>query len=242
MKLEKLTRLEKKNATPLYLQLAKRLRTFIAQEEITDGEALPSERELCAALGASRVTVRKAIEALIAEGLLVRRQGSGTFVAPRIEAAASFLTGFTEDAARRGQPVAVMWMLQDYGEASAEEARLLELAEDDPVVRLCRVRLSNGEPLAIENAVIPKDFLPPLEELGNSLYAALDAMGNRPVKGTQRIRASWATSEEAHLLSIPERTEVLRIERLTRLADGRPVELTRSAYRGDRYDFVSDLS
>ncbi len=241
MKLEKLAPFQK-NATPIYLQLANRLRTFIASDEIADGEALPSERELCSAMGASRVTVRKAIEALIEEGLLVRKQGSGTFVASRIEAPSSFLSGFTEDAALRGQPAIVIWLLKDTGKASEEEVRLLELPHDGQVVRLSRVRLSGEEPLAIENAVVPADLLPPLETMGDSLYAALATMGNRPVKGTQRIRASLATQEEAALLSIPERTEVLRIERLTRLADGRPVELTRSAYRGDRYDFVSDLS
>ena len=77
--------------------------------------------------------------------------------------------------------------------------------------------------------------------LGNSLYRALDQRGNRPVSGEQKIRAALAGPTEASLLSIPEKSEILRIERLTRRADGRPVELTRSAYRGDRYEFVSEL-
>jgi GntR family transcriptional regulator len=95
--------------------------------------------------------------------------------------------------------------------------------------------------LAIEHAVIPARFLPALEDLGDSLYATLGARGFRPVAGQQRIRASLATPTEAGIFSVRQNSEVLRIERLTRLADGTPVEFTRSAYRGDRYDFVSQL-
>jgi len=81
-----------------------------------------------------------------------------------------------------------------------------------------------------------------LEQLGDSLYAVLGMGGFRPTTGRQRIRASLATPTEAAILSIQQSSEILRIERLTRLADGTPVEFTRSAYRGDRYDFVSDLT
>jgi GntR family transcriptional regulator len=80
-----------------------------------------------------------------------------------------------------------------------------------------------------------------MASLGNSLYRALDACGNRPITGTQKVRAALAGPMEAGLLTIPEGSEILRIERLTRRADGRPVELTRSAYRGERYEFVSEL-
>ena len=119
---------------------------------------------------------------------------------------------------------------------------MLEIAPDAVVARLGRVRLANGEPLAIEHAVVPAAWLPDLESVGNSLYEALQASGARPVSGTQRIRASLATPTEAGILAIQEKSEILRIERLTRNAKGTPVEFTRSAYRGDRYDFVSDLS
>jgi GntR family transcriptional regulator len=134
-----------------------------------------------------------------------------------------------------------IWLMKTYAVASAEEARVLELDATACVLRLGRVRLASGEPLAIEHAIVPAEFLPDLEGLGDSLYAALEARGLRPVSGTQKVRASLATPTEAGLLSIAEKSELLRIERITRLADGRPVEFTRSAYRGDRYDFVSEL-
>jgi GntR family transcriptional regulator len=141
--------------SPIYMQLAQQLREQIVDGRFGAGEALPSERDLCALMGASRVTVRKAIELLIDEGLLTRRQGSGTFVTPRIQAQASFLTSFSEDAAARGDTTETIWMEKAEGEGSDEECRLLELSPGARVLRLSRVRMAHGEPLAIEHAVVP---------------------------------------------------------------------------------------
>jgi GntR family transcriptional regulator len=227
--------------SPIYMQMAATLRTQIVDGQIMAGDALPSERDLCAIMGASRVTVRKAIELLIEEGLLTRRQGSGTFVTPRIQAPGSFLTSFSEDAEARGDAPNTRWILKQIDEPSDEEIRLLELDPSAKIVRLNRVRLAGDEALAIENAVVPAAMLPDLDTLGTSLYKALAERGNRPITGQQKIRAALAGLTEATLLAIPEGSEILRIERLTCRADGRPVELTRSAYRGDRYEFVSEL-
>lgn len=227
--------------SPIYLQLAERLRQQIFDGAFVAGEALPSERDLCELMGASRVTVRKAIDVLIEEGLLSRRQGSGTYVTPRIQAPGSFLTSFSEDAADRGQSTSTRWISKSTDGASAEEARLLEIAKGCKVYRLSRVRLSEGEPLAIENAVVPADMIPNFSDLQDSLYQALAEHGNRPVAGQQKIRAALAGPGEAKLLGVEEGCEVLRIERLTRRADSRPVELTRSTYRGERYEFISEL-
>ncbi len=227
--------------SPLYIQLAQALRRQIAQGRFAAGDALPSERDLCTLMGASRVTVRKAIALLIEEGLLTRRHGSGTFVTPRIQAPGSFLTSFSEDAAARGATAETIWVEKALDVASADEATLLELAPGAAVVRLGRVRMADGEPLAIEHAVVPAEMLPALDAIGPSLYRALAAQGNRPVSGIQKIRAARAGAAELALLAIAEGAEILRIERLTRRGDGRPVELTRSTYRGDRYEFVSDM-
>jgi GntR family transcriptional regulator len=227
--------------TPLYIQLANRLRDSINEGQIASGEALPSERALSELTGASRVTIRKAIEQLVDEGLLQRRHGSGTFIAPRAEQPGTTLSGFSADALHRGKAPGSIWLVKTVSGATADEAQALSLPSSAPVARLARVRIADEEPLAIEHAIVPAAMLPDLSTLQGSLYAALESRGNRPVRGTQKIRASLATSVEAGLLSIREGAEVLRIERRTFLADGTPVELTRSAYRGDRYEFVADL-
>lgn len=229
------------DSTPLYLQLARNLRDHIAQGGIDPGNALPSERDLSEMTGLSRVTIRKGIDQLIEEGVLLRKQGSGTFVTRRIETPGSVLSSFSDDARSRGEDPGVIWMIKAYAQPTEEEATMLQIAASSKVARLGRVRLSGGEPLAIEHAVVPAEFLPDLKLIGDSLYAALDHNGVRPVNGTQRIRASLASPTEAGILSTEPNAAVLRIERLTTTANGRPVEFTRSTYRGDRYVFVSDL-
>lgn len=231
----------KSSNTPLYLQIAKSIRRQINEGQIGQGEALPSERDLCELTGASRVTIRKAVDQLINEGLLWRKQGSGTFVSERIEMPATYLGGFTEDARARGQEPGSVWLIRNYANPTREEAAILKISMSSVVARLGRVRLSGGEPLAIEHAVVAESHLPPIEDIGDSLYAALDTKGNKPQKGRQKVRASLASPTEAGLLSIQENSEVLRIERVTWLDDGTVIEFTRSAYRGDRYEFVTDI-
>lgn len=227
--------------TPLYLQLARSLREHISSGGIDPGSALPSERDLSEMAGLSRVTVRKGIEQLIEEGVLVRRQGSGTFVARRIETSGGKLSSFSDETRQRGEAPGVVWINRTYAQPTEEEAAALDVSPTTRVARLGRVRLAGGEPLAIEHAVIPATFLPDLDALGDSLYQALDHHGFRPCSGTQRVRASLATPTEAGILSVKQNSEVLRIERITRIPDGRIVEFTRSVYRGDRYEFVTDL-
>ncbi len=228
--------------TPLYLQLARSLREHIRSGAIDPGGALPSERDLSEMAGLSRVTVRKGIEQLVGEGVLLRKHGSGTFVAPRIETPGSTLSSFSDETRARGEAPGVVWITKSYAQPTEEEAAALQIGPTTRVARLGRVRLAGGEPLAIEHAIIPAEFLPDLERLGDSLYQALEAHGFRPTAGTQRVRAALATPTEAGILSVRQNSEVLRIERLTRLRDGRFVEFTRSVYRGDRYEIVTPLA
>jgi GntR family transcriptional regulator len=227
--------------TPLYLQLAHSLREQIRSGTLYPGSALPSERDLCEMAGLSRVTVRKGIDQLVEEGVLVRRQGSGTFVTRRIEASGAKLSSFSDETRSRGEQPGVVWINRSVALPTEEEAAVLGIAADADVVRLSRVRLAGGEPLAIEHAVVPAEFLPDLEHLGDSLYEALDKHGFHPTSGTQRVRAALATPTEAGILCIAQNSEVLRIERTTRIGDGRAVEFTRTVYRGDRYEFVTEL-
>ncbi len=233
--------LDETSPTPLYLQLAELIRTQINEGLIATGDALPSERELSETAGISRVTVRKGIEALLREGMLSRRHGSGTFIAPRIEQPTALLAGFSADMINRGHKPGSIWIERASGLPTPEEAMALSLTLDQKVHRFARVRTADDEPLAIERAVVPAALLPQPDEVDVSLYARLEARGLRPVRGLQRLQASLATAREAALLSVPTGAAILRIERRSFLANGTPVEFTRSAYRGDRYDFVTEV-
>lgn len=229
---------------PLYLQLHRRISEAIASGRLSPGDSLPSERDLAALTGLSRVTVRKGIEALVASGQLVQRRGSGTFVAPkveRLEQALSLLTSFTEDMARRGRSVESHWIARALHAPAPEEVMALGLGLGDRVARLERVRISDGVPLAIERASLPASILPDPEAVRTSLYEVLATSGMRPVRAVQRVSAANLGARDAELLNVPPGVAGLRIERVSYLPSGKVVEFTRSLYRGDAYDFAVEL-
>jgi GntR family transcriptional regulator len=231
-------------AGPLYLQLQRRIADAMARGVLPPGASLPAERDIAAMTGLSRVTVRKAIEALVAQGALQQKRGSGTYVAPkveRLEQALSLLTSFTEDMARRGKSVESFWIGRSVQAPTPEEVMALGLGAGDRVARLERVRRSDGIPLAIERASLPTTILPDPETVGPSLYAHLEQQGLRPVRAVQRISAANLGARDAELLGVTPGAAGLRIERIGYLANGRVVEFTRSLYRGDAYDFAVEL-
>jgi Transcriptional regulators len=229
---------------PLYLQLKRWIEDAIKRGLINPGDALPSERDLAQRADVSRVTVRKAVQQLVREGVLVQRHGSGTFVAPqtqRVEQSLSQLTSFTEDMARRGMSVRAEWLERDLHIPSPEETLILGLGAGERVARISRLRLTVDTPLAIERASLSSSVLPDPMEIGDSLYRHLELSGTRPVRAIQRIRAANIAEQDAQLLQVPVGSAGLHIERISYLATGRVIEFTRSIYRGDTYDFVAEL-
>ncbi|MBA3446023.1 MAG: GntR family transcriptional regulator [Pseudaminobacter sp.] len=211
---------------------------------IGPGDALPSERDIAIRADVSRVTVRKAVRDLVKGGMLVQRHGSGTFVAPRmqrVEQSLSRLTSFTEDMARRGMNVRSTWLERGLFQPSPDEMMALGLSADEPVARVSRLRIANETPLAIERAALSARVLPDPAAVGASLYAALEAGGNRPVRAVQRISAANLGEADAGLLDVPAGSASLNIERISYLASGKVIEFTRSVYRGDAYDFVVEM-
>jgi GntR family transcriptional regulator len=231
--------------TPRYIQLANWLRNLIRDGNLQAGEALPSERAIVAATNLSRVTIRKALELLVSEGLLSQRHGSGTYVngeVERIEQSLAMLTGFSEDMVSAGHVPSVQWLSRAYGLPSSTEAMMLGLSPGEQVLKLHRLRMADGTPLAVEMAVVPASLLPSLDQLGDSLYEALSAVGMLPEKALQRMHACHLPEFEAGLLEGETGDPALYIERISRLSTGRTVEFTRSFYKGDRYDFVVELT
>jgi GntR family transcriptional regulator len=229
---------------PLYLQLRRWIEDAVHRGAIKPGDALPSERDLAARVDMSRVTVRKAVQDLVREGILVQRHGSGTYVAQqpnRVEQSLSQLTSFTEDMARRGMTVRSVWLDRGTYPPSPEEMVALGLSATDAVARVARLRLTGDTPLAIERAALSARLLSDPEAVGTSLYAHLGKTGNRPVRAIQRIRAVSLGDDDAKLLEVAPGVASLHVERTSYLASGRVVEFTRSIYRGDTYDFVAEL-
>lgn len=231
---------------PLYQQLRRALREAIADNRLAADEALPAERDLAAEFEVSRITVRKALDELVSEGLLTRRQGAGTFVTPkaeaRVEKSFSTLSSFSEDMISRGRRPESAWLSRTAGAVTPEEALTLGLSPGSLVYRFNRIRYADGDPMALEYSTIPGFCLPSELAVEESLYEALDRYTTRPVRALQRLRAVLFTSEQAKLLGVPAGSPGLFIERRGFLKDGRPMEVTQSYYRGDAYDFVAELN
>lgn len=229
------------SATPLYRQFQRGIRCALGQGLLQVGDALPSERDLADALGISRVTIRKGMIGLVAEGLLTQQQGAGTFVSPRVEQPLALLTSFSEDMAARGMVPGGVWLDQGTGLASPEEALALGLAPGTPVSRLHRLRSANGKPMTLERTTVPRAYLPDPSAVKDSLYEHLRQSGHPPFRALQRLRAERLEAESARLLGAPAGSPALYIERRAFLKGGEPIEFSRSLYRGDAYDFVVEL-
>jgi GntR family transcriptional regulator len=229
----------------LYRAVVETLRREIETGRFAESQLLPGERALCELLEVSRTTLRKAIAELIAEGVLFHRHGAGTFIhraTPRVDQPSSRLTSFTEDMRLRGFEATSRDLERGVSLPTPDEAMMLSVGLNDRVFRLGRLRLANDVPVAIEHAAVPLRYLPDWEGVGASLYEALTERGHRPTRGLQRLRATLLSDAYAELLGVEPRSPALHIQRIAYLADGACVEFTKSWYRADTYDFVSELT
>jgi len=227
--------------TPLYLQLADKLSMAIREGRYRADEALPSERVLSDSLKLSRVTARKAIQRLVDRGLIVRRRGSGNYIAPRLEQPLSRLTSFSEELRQRGFKPSSRWLSRSLTGAAPDEQLSLGLSTGARVVRLERLRLADEVVMAYEVSVLPAQILPDPAQITHSLYAHLEKLGKAPVRALQHIRALNANAGLAEKLAVPTGQAVLFITRVGYLGSGQPVELTHSYCRSEYYGFVAEM-
>ena len=216
-----------------HIQVREYVRELI--EGCGPGTPAPSERELVQRFGVARMTVRQAMDALVGEGLLERIPGRGTFVAePRTQPGK--MLSFTEEMGRRGMLAESVTLIARREKAGPGVARALNLTEGDPVIHWKRLRRADGTPMCLEDAYLSEILLPGFLQSGmpTSLYDALDARGLRPTWAEDSITADLATADEAEQLEVGPGSAVLRISRRA-LAHERPVEVSRSVFRADRY-------
>jgi GntR family transcriptional regulator len=215
-------------------------------ERMDVGNAIPSERQLSADLGVSRLTVRAALDDLAREGYLVRRRGAGTFVSEPKIAQELTMTSFTDDMRRRGMRPTSRTLELRVAPAGARLGRLLRVSPSERVVIARRLRLADGETMAIEALHVRERHIPglTLRDLDqHSFYELLrDRYGIAIVGGTQTIEPTVTDEEESAALGVPLHSPAFRFERVTESDEGEIVEFTESVYRGDRYRLVTALS
>jgi GntR family transcriptional regulator len=214
-------------------------------EALGVGDAIPSERQLGVDLGVSRLTVRAALDELVREGYLVRRRGAGTFVAEPKVAKGIDINSFSDDMRARGMTPESRTLDLRVEPAGARMGRILHVSPGEPVVAVKRLRLADGEPMAIEllhvrQSLVPAMTAADLEE--NSFYDLLASRYDISiVGGSQTIEPTVTNEEESSALGVPLHSPALLFERVTRAASGDIVEFTSSTYRGDRYRLVTEL-
>lgn len=233
------TLLNKSEGIPLYIQIRRTLREEINNQSLVPGQKLPSEDELAARFGVSRMTVRQGIADLIDEGLLYRRHGVGTFVAlPHLERDHTRLTSFLESARQEGLEVTVHVLTAEVLPAKRKVALELKLDEGELVIRVKTLRFISGVPVTLHDAFVPCRLFPQLlqEDLQNRhLWDIFESNGFRVKRAVQRLEAREADEECATLLEVDEGSPILYKERTVHLDDGTPIEFTFCYNRGDRY-------
>jgi GntR family transcriptional regulator len=214
-------------------------------EVLAPGDAIPSERQLSVDLGVSRLTVRAALDDLVREGYLIRRRGAGTFVNEPKVAKGLTIASFSDDMRERGMKPASRTLDLAVVPAGARLGRILHVSPSEPVAVIKRLRLADGEPMAIELLHVRQSLVPgltaaDLEE--NSFYDLLAARyAIEIVGGHQTVEPTVTNDEESEALGVPLHSPALLFERVTRSQTGEIVEFTSSTYRGDRYRLVSEL-
>ncbi len=235
--------LDKNSFEPLYYQMQSRLEQKIRSGQLAVHDPLPGEAELSRIFGVSRMTSRQALQGLTTDGFAYRERGRGTFVcAAKVEKQIAHLLGFSAEMHLLGLKASTKVLAKATVPATAQVAARLQVLPQSSVTMLHRLRLANGEPIAIEEVWIPLARFPGIEKIDfarTSLYETLKGRyGVKINSANETIEARGATKDEAALLGITPRSSLLVVSRTLLDADGRAVELAHSLYRGDRYRAV----
>lgn len=232
--------IDESSALPLYYQVRETVRQQIEAEQWKRGDLIPSESDLQEALGVSRATIRQALQELVAEGLLIRKQGRGTFVAtPKIAEALPRLVSFTEEMRMQNLAPSTSEAAVEIVEAPERVAEALATPPRERFLRIERVRCANGKPIVLLVSYLPRALgVDPREDFSGSLYALLEGKyGVRFGKAFQVIEAAAADDYVAQKLEIEEGDPILIIRRSAFSKSETPVEYVEGFYRADRYRY-----
>lgn len=230
---------------PLYVQLKHHIRGLIASGELKPGDALPGERELVAKFGLSRTTIRQALGDLVAEGLLYRHHGKGTFVAPHgMKQNLTPLTDLPEELRSMGYTPEVEVLACEMKAPPAGVAVTLGIGTDEQIAFIARRILAQGEPI-----VVVRTYL--LEHVGSlvngddlatePIYSRLERFGYPVREGLQTISATRVHPRDAGVLQIEPGAPALLLQRVTFIDPGAPVEYSEAVFRADRFQYQTQL-
>jgi len=233
---------------PLHYQLTELLRQVVEGGRWAVGEQIPAEEDLCAYFSLSRTTVRKALDALVNEGLLRRERGRGSFIAERklVEGLINRPVGFFDDMAERGLHVTTRVLEIREMQPPEIVAKELELGPGESVIFLDRLRFIQNEPVVLVTTFVPSRLCSNLLQVdltNTGLYTVLRKnCGFRLARAKRFVEAVAANEHEAQLLKVKRGAPLLLIESTVYLADGRPIDYYKARHRGDRLRLIVETS
>jgi GntR family transcriptional regulator len=247
MNFYKMPTLKRGAPVPLYHQLKAAILRDIEAGRWRPGERMPTEDALIARFQVSKITVRQALRDLAQMGYVRREQGRGTFVqGPPLEEGPRELKSFTTEMRGHGFRATSRVIEQGVLPGPPDVCTRLELPEDALVFRLHRLRLADGEPMGIQTAFVPLTLAPDIDRVSFTDASLYEILASRyalyPAGARETHQAVPVPEDAARLLRVPPGSPALAAERLTTLADGRPLEYVQSLMRGDRYKIVLDLT
>jgi GntR family transcriptional regulator len=232
---------------PLHEQISSWIREEIGAGRLPPESQLPSEHDLCHRFGVSRITVRRALQTLEADGLIFRRPGLGSFVCDkRVPQGLVRLTDFAQDVGRAGLKATSRVLRWAPEPCPASVAERLGIAAEATVVRLDRLRLGDGEPMALDRTWIPRYYAQLLEGhdlTRETLYRVLEREHGIPaLSGRYRITAAVADPDTGSGLEVEPGEALLVVERTTRTVGNKAIYFQRRYYRADRMAYELELS
>lgn len=234
--------LDHSSPIPLYHQISEPIKELILDGTIPPGAKLEDELSMASRLGVSRPTARRALQSLVDLRLVVRKRAVGTIVAPKEIHRQVKLSSLYDDLKDSGQKPTTKVISYEGVEASQEIAEDLRLEEGQTVIKVVRLRLANGEPLAIMTNYLPSEVAPTEKELrSGGLYDAMRSHGHEVVSASQTISARKASSEEAEILQESRGAAILSMRRIAYDQSGVPIEIGDHVYRASRYRFTVSL-
>jgi GntR family transcriptional regulator len=230
---------------PLYAQLKEKIIQDLESGSIKPEDRIPSQRELCIQFNMSHMTVRRAINELIAEGVIYAIPGKGLYAAKQKHPAETSMIGFSGEMTARGYTVTSQILEKSLVLASTVIARALEIPAGSELAYLNRLRLINGEPISLQYSFLVHRLCPGILDHiqeNSSLYEVLENVYKMDlVNSSTTVEATLAQKSQADMLGLPIPSALLVIEQINNNDTKQPVEYSRLAYRGDRYVMHSRL-
>lgn len=233
-------RLAEKDNTPLYVKFAETVEQSVRAGVLSAGSVLPGERDLSEQTGVSRITVRKAMETLEEQGIVIRTRGYGTQISDKFEYSLKEAKGFSQQVVLRGKKPDTLWVNKSIVKCSKEVAELLNISPDSDVFMLKRIRYVDEDPVSIEESYVPVGLIDDPDDIGISLYDYFRSHNIIPQRTKSKVSARMPDKAFQSHIKLDSAIPVLVIKQVAFDHLNRPIEYSYNLCRSDMYVFVSE--